>query len=599
MDPPIVYFMLLVGMNHDKVRIFATTHRSLECYTRVAASSSAMKRKKVHLSTDRELKRHSAISITAIKIENVDPSPSAPLISEPASTATYDELVLLHKSLCTIYTFLSSRPHFLATFDKISGTVSAQIGRPLEHVDIAKIRTIIPQDLLFGYVVVEPEDSMQLKQCGKTDEQTLLIEFVDGKLRPSPSNDQEDQRRSLDHAQWKTLRVPAHGLKSIQKLIEKRIARFDTALKKYMKRHGSNWAVQLDQDAAQYALGLILDDQQEDPVEAMVTRVHNNIEKTSFDIPKFINAMKSASDYRDQIVEGGEFTISEQQPVYGELDNPLPEKLLNALSEHLGLTDEDEVIAPLKLYSHQAEAINHLDLGYNVIVSTSTSSGKSMIYQIPILRALLEWHTSGANPSTQPTAIFIFPTKALAQDQMRSFNALKFLTFDTSTAASIIAETYDGDTPSEDRVRVRQSASVIFTNPDMIHANILPNWEQNDWKRFLGSLKYVVVDELHTYTGVFGAHVAYTMRRLKRLYEQCSHAGTTGFQVISCSATISDPEKVSLFHWTTFMMPFANFFLAHAGDIWYRSIYNQARLQRWLSRRPKTLASMELSIRFT
>lgn len=510
----------------------------------VEASSSAMKRKKENSTTDCKSKRQASTSSPEIKTENVDPSSSAPLISEPTSRATFDELVLLHKSLCTIYTFLSSRPHFLATFDKISGTVSAQIGRTLEHVDIAKIRTIIPQDLLFGYVVVEPEDSMQLKEAGKTDEQILLIEFVDGKLRASPSSDLGNQGRSLDHAQWKTLRIPVHGIKSIQKLIEKRIGRFETALKKYMKKHGSDWATQLDQDAAQFALGLILEDHQVDPVEAMVTRVHHNIEQTTFDIPKFINAMKSAPGYLDQIVEGGDFTVPGQEAVYGELDNPLPEKLLNALSENLGLTNDDEEIVPLKLYSHQAEAINHLDLGYNVIISTSTSSGKSMIYQIPILRALLEWHESGAKRNSQPTAIFIFPTKALAQDQMRSFNALKFLIFDTSTAASITAETYDGDTAPEDRVRVRQSASVIFTNPDMIHANILPNWEHSDWKRFLGSLKYVVVDELHTYTGVFGAHVAYTMRRLRRLYEQSSHAGTAGFQVISCSATISNPEKV-------------------------------------------------------
>lgn len=494
----------------------------------------------------------SASTPTAIKIENVELSPCSTL------TPAFEQLIRLHKSLCTIYTFLSARQHFITSFDKLEPTVSSQIGRSLIQLDVAKIKAIIPKDLLFNYVVIEPEDreqeNVELKPNGSDPQPVLLIEFVDGKLRATPD---DPQVRTLDHAQWKSLRLPSYGVSAMKKLIEKRVGRFEKALQKYMKSHGDAWATQLEKDAAEYLPHLVITEDKSDPVEAMITAIHHHHHSTEadFDIPKFVQAMKNSPEYQDQIVRGGEFTVPKQNAVYGDLNTPLPPTLQSALDEYLLGNDEDDDKPPpsVRLYSHQAEAINQLEAGHNVVVATSTSSGKSLIYQIPILRALLNWHQHGSATNKYqrlpPTAIFIFPTKALAQDQMRAFNSLKSLLFDPTIASSITAETYDGDTTKQDRERIRQAKpSVIFTNPDMLHANILPNWEHPHWQRFLGGLRYVVLDELHTYTSVFGVHVAFVMRRLRRLCEQCSSATITqSFQVISCSATISEPESVSKF----------------------------------------------------
>lgn len=490
-----------------------------------------------------------------IKVEQVVANPSVTTVGPPEAAApatastpdstTYAGLVQLHKSLCTIYTFLSARPHFLASFDTLAATISKQIGRELQHIDIARLKCIIPRDLLFGFVVIEPEDAMSLQPGAEPEEGTLLIEFVDGKLKASGKDSDGDA--PLDFARWKSLRVPSYGIKSVQKLIHKRTTRFETNLNKYVKTHGESWPEKLDEEARRYVPRIIEEDTM-DPVEAMITAVkhHGSAEggHTRFDIPKFVKAMKKSPEYSGQIVEGGEFIVGKQEAVYQELHNPLPAQLSKALSEYL--TSGEKEPESIRLYAHQAEAINQLEAGYNVVVATSTSSGKSLIYQIPILRALLEYHTHGQDSGRHPpTAIFMFPTKALAQDQMRSFNALKFLVFDSLTASTIVAETYDGDTPHDERRRIRETASVIFTNPDMLHANVIPNWESPDWKRFLGGLRYVVVDELHTYTGAFGAHVGYVMRRLRRVYEHCAENSDEEFKVISCSATISEPAKVS------------------------------------------------------
>lgn len=180
----------------------------------------------------------------------------------------------------------------------------------------------------------------------------------------------------------------------------------------------------------------------------------------------------------------------------GVLDVPLSQPLSDALYETKKIT---------QLFSHQAEAVNHLAAGHSVIVSTSTSSGKSLIYQIPVLSAL------EADPSS--TALYIFPTKALAQDQKRALAELlrahiqldwvkvSSLYFRNHVAwwrgaggliMSIQIATFDGDTPQQDRDYIRENANVIFTNPDMLHMAILPREES--WRRFFRNLKLIVVD---------------------------------------------------------------------------------------------------------
>ena len=196
----------------------------------------------------------------------------------------------------------------------------------------------------------------------------------------------------------------------------------------------------------------------------------------------------------------------------------MSQNLVNALYNCKSIT---------QLYSHQAEAINNLQDGHHVIVSTSTSSGKSLIYQVPMLHALEQ------DPESR--GMYIFPTKALAQDQRRSMKELlKYI----PGLENAIVETFDGDTPMKERNQIRDEGRIIFTNPDMLHITILP--QESGWRTFLQNLKYVVVDELHVYNGLFGAHVAFIMRRLRRI---CAAVGNRKVKFISCSATVANPEE--------------------------------------------------------
>ncbi len=174
-------------------------------------------------------------------------------------------------------------------------------------------------------------------------------------------------------------------------------------------------------------------------------------------------------------------------------------------------------------YLHQAEALQAIDRGDDVVLATSTASGKSLCYQVPIVSAVC------ADPRAR--ALMLFPTKALARDQVRS---LRELAGDTVGAA-----VYDGDTPPAQRRAARARAHAVATNPDMLHRGVLPHHDR--WGDFLANLRYVVIDELHTYRGVFGSHVANILRRLWRV---CRHHGSTP-QVIACSATIANPEELA------------------------------------------------------
>ena len=160
-------------------------------------------------------------------------------------------------------------------------------------------------------------------------------------------------------------------------------------------------------------------------------------------------------------------------------------------------------------------------------VVTSTASGKTLCYQIPTLESLLS--------DPEATALYMFPTKALAQDQSRGLSRFIELAPDLE----FVLGTYDGDTPPNMRRRLREEGRVILTNPDMLHQGVLPNHPR--WARFFQNLRFVVLDEVHTYRGVFGSHVANVMRRLVRI---CPHYGTCP-QFICCSATIANPRELS------------------------------------------------------
>lgn len=177
-------------------------------------------------------------------------------------------------------------------------------------------------------------------------------------------------------------------------------------------------------------------------------------------------------------------------------------------------------------YTHQVDAWEYLYHKKDVVIATPTASGKTLCYNVPVAHTLLN--------DSLARALYLFPTKALARDQESSVRKLLALSRLDSKAT-----VYDGDTPTDIRRKAKKEASVIITNPDMLHTGILPH--HAGWAQFMGNLKYVVVDELHQYRGVFGSHVANVIRRLQRI---CSFYGASP-TFVGCSATIGNPEELA------------------------------------------------------
>ena len=228
------------------------------------------------------------------------------------------------------------------------------------------------------------------------------------------------------------------------------------------------------------------------------------------DISAFLHYLTTQRGYDSQIAHVEQ--IPPRDAIYGKLDRPLDNRLQQCLDAN-GLSS---------LYLHQAEAINNSRQGRNVMISTPSASGKTLCYNIPVLEAVL----------TEPgcCALYLFPTKALAQDQLRTLHELyRFLPLEAEEFT-----TFDGDTPQSERSAIRKHAQIILTNPDMLHVGILPNHQS--WIRLLRRLRYVIVDEAHAYRGVFGSHVACVLRRLRRL---CRLYGSNP-QFICCSATVAN-----------------------------------------------------------
>src|SRR5436309_8329770 len=196
---------------------------------------------------------------------------------------------------------------------------------------------------------------------------------------------------------------------------------------------------------------------------------------------------------------------------------PIPEAVDPRLADALrarGITE---------LYTHQARAFEVLQKGGHVVAVTPTASGKTLCYNLPVLQALLR------DPAAR--ALYLFPTKALAQDQLAELEGL------AKQLPEMRMFTYDGDTPQAARRAVRARANLVLTNPDMLHSGILPH--HTKWATLFQNLRYVVIDELHAYRGVFGSHVANLLRRLRRI---CRHYGADP-QFIMASATIANPRE--------------------------------------------------------
>lgn len=231
------------------------------------------------------------------------------------------------------------------------------------------------------------------------------------------------------------------------------------------------------------------------------------------DAAAFIRHLISLPSYREQLVHIQHLPV--QEAAFNQPNKPLKPALQASLSSR-GIP---------ALYSHQAKALDAIFAGKNVIIATPSASGKTLCYHLATLDAILSDKDS--------YAIYLFPTKALAQDQLRS---LKEIACPEILPEAAVA-TFDGDTPYEERAGIRKRARVVLTNPDMLHLGILPNHQL--WSRLLRNLKYVVIDEAHIYRGIFGSHVANTLRRLRRL---CAFYGGRP-QFICCSATIANPGE--------------------------------------------------------
>jgi DEAD/DEAH box helicase domain-containing protein len=199
---------------------------------------------------------------------------------------------------------------------------------------------------------------------------------------------------------------------------------------------------------------------------------------------------------------------------------PLPGALSPALRDALasrGVT---------RLFTHQAESFEHAAAGRNVVVVTPTASGKTLCYNLPVLHRLL------ADPGAR--ALYLFPTKALAEDQLHELNSVI-----DSLGAPLRAFTYDGDTAQDARKAIRERANVVLTNPDMLHSGILPHHTR--WAKLFENLRYVIIDELHSYRGVYGSHFANILRRLRRI---CDFYGSRP-QFVCSSATIANPKQLA------------------------------------------------------
>jgi DEAD/DEAH box helicase domain-containing protein len=209
-------------------------------------------------------------------------------------------------------------------------------------------------------------------------------------------------------------------------------------------------------------------------------------------------------------------TVPARPARYAPFPPGLDARLARALAER-GIT---------RLYTHQAEAAGQAALGRDLVVVTPTASGKTLCYNLPVL------HTVLGDP--QARALYLFPTKALAQDQLAELHGLV-----GELRADIKTYTYDGDTPPSARQAIRQVGHIVVTNPDMLHTGVLPHHTR--WARLFANLRYVVIDELHAYRGVFGSHLANVLRRLWRVCAFYDSHPT----VIACSATIANPKELA------------------------------------------------------
>jgi DEAD/DEAH box helicase domain-containing protein len=219
----------------------------------------------------------------------------------------------------------------------------------------------------------------------------------------------------------------------------------------------------------------------------------------------------------DELLAAEEVAYAATEPARAARTAPIPEELHPRVRAALAAQGLDS------LYAHQADAWAAAARGEHVVITTGTASGKTLAFNLPVLDAL------AAEPKRR--ALYLYPTKALAQDQLRALGSFRL--------PRLRPEIYDGDTPSEARWRIRRWANVVLTNPDMLHVGVLPHHDR--WADVLHNLRYVIVDEAHVYRGVFGSHVGNVLRRLRRLAKVYGAEP----QFLFATATIANPAELA------------------------------------------------------
>ncbi|KAK4156243.1 hypothetical protein C8A00DRAFT_41300 [Chaetomidium leptoderma] len=472
------------------------------------------------------------------KKNKLDRPPSSE--SSPPWPPYLTHLEKTHRALNLVSTFLSARRHVAPLFEtalrpaveahtrcvlavedvaaivslraeafKKGGAGGAGVGVRFEYVDEGQLA------LSLGEAEIEQEGggfriSDGVAAGGEKREEVLVFEFLDGELK----SDAKGARAREDR-----LRMPAFSQAQMTRLIERRNARFAQVANEFVEgcvAEGLDPEMVLKDQRERFIPRRMAEAREEETT--LTSTLPESIPHERKSIPEIVQEIKECPWYTGQIVPDGHRVFDAQEPVYGELDFLLSQDLVNALYNAKGIT---------QFFAHQAEAINALHEGHHVVVATSTSSGKSLIYQLPVLHALEQDYNT--------RAMYIFPTKALAQDQRRSLKEMAGL---MPGMEEVLVETFDGDTPMSERNTIRDEARIIFTNPDMLHITILP--KEDKWRTFLKNLKYVVVDELHYYNGLMGSHVAFIMRRLRRT---CAALGNRHVKFISCSATVANPAQ--------------------------------------------------------
>ncbi|UKZ90161.1 uncharacterized protein TrAFT101_005190 [Trichoderma asperellum] len=491
------------------------------------------------------------------KSESRKDDPESSIPSNIPWTDTFRNLEKAHKALNLVYTFCSSRKHVITTFDTLRPAVESHIKRSLSIEEVAHIVALRPEAMRFEYTNelmlqlntrgAQRDDVFKSSRSATSQtlahdasvggltgnerlgddandtvhgQEVLYLEYTDGDLkRQVLDRETGEATRPNTKLRNEKLKMPVYGRKQMMQLIERRNQKFSNSINAFLKsciNDGNNPEEALRQKAEAYIPKQALKDAEQSKVTACA--IPDTIPHERGSISEIVLQVKESPWYSGQIVPDGHRVFEPQSPSYGSLNFLLSQDLVNALYNAKRIT---------QFYTHQAEALNSLYEGQNIVISTSTSSGKSLVYQLPVLHALERDKSS--------RAMYIFPTKALAQDQKRSLSdILAFM----PNLSDVLVETFDGDTPMSLRDTIREEAKIIFTNPDMLHLTILP--QEQRWRTFLKHLRYVVVDELHYYNGQLGSHVAFIMRRLRRI---CEAVGNRHVQFISCSATVANPEE--------------------------------------------------------